>query len=60
MHSTLRVSSNVQQLTTVFLGANRQTYSCAPVCEQVVSVGDESKGFEKATTQIQAREELSR
>ena len=39
MNSVVRVSSDVRQLTTVFYGVERQTFSCAPVCEAVVSVG---------------------
>jgi Flp pilus assembly secretin CpaC len=54
-NSVVRVSSNTQQLTTVFYGGERQTYSCAPTCEQVISVGDENTAFTNATTQIQTR-----
>jgi Flp pilus assembly secretin CpaC len=60
VNTVVRVSSDIRQLTTVFYGANRQTFSCAPVCEQVVSVGDEKTRFENATTQIQTRQELSK
>ena len=42
MNSTVRVSSDVRQLTTVFYGAQRQTFSCSPACEQVISVGDDN------------------
>ena len=42
MNSIVRVSSDIRQLTTVFYGAQRQTFSCAPVCEQVISVGDDN------------------
>ena len=55
----LRVSSNIQQLTTVFYGASRQTFSCSPTCEQVISVGDNPTKFENATTQIQGRQQFS-
>ena len=57
--SILRVSSNVQQLTTVFYGGERQTFSCAPTCEQVISVGDEATAFERATAQIQTRSQFA-
>jgi Flp pilus assembly secretin CpaC len=57
--SVLRVSSNVQQLTTIFYGGERQTFSCAPTCEQVISVGDEPTAFENATTQIQTRQQFA-
>jgi Flp pilus assembly secretin CpaC len=54
-NSRIRVSSNTQQLTTVFYGGERQTFSCAPTCEQVISVGDSADSFTQATTQIQTR-----
>jgi Flp pilus assembly secretin CpaC len=60
VNSTLRVSSDVRQLTTVFYGKERQTFSCAPVCEQVVSVGDNKQSFDNASTQIQTRKDLSK
>jgi len=55
----VRVSSDIRQLTTVFYGASRQTFSCAPVCEQVISVGDNKEKFEDATSQITTRKEFS-
>jgi Flp pilus assembly secretin CpaC len=60
MNAVVRVSSDIRQLTTVFYGKSRQTFSCAPVCEQVISVGDEKERFEAATQQIQTRQELSK
>jgi len=59
MNSIVRVSSDVRQLTTIFYGATRQTFSCLPVCEQVISVGDDKDRFETATTQIQVRKDFS-
>jgi len=59
LNSTLRVASSVQQLTTVFYGGQRQTFSCAPVCELVISVGDDPTTFSNATTQIQGRKDFS-
>jgi Flp pilus assembly secretin CpaC len=58
MNALVRVSSDTRQLTTVFYGAQRQTFSCAPVCEQVISVGDDPTKFENATTQIQTRQQF--
>jgi Flp pilus assembly secretin CpaC len=58
-HALVRVSSDVRQLTTVFKAGQRQTYSCAPVCEQVISVGDAPAAFERATTQIQGRQQFA-
>ncbi len=58
-NTTIRVSSNVKRLTTVFYGSKRQTLSCAPTCEQVVSVGDAPELFEGARTQIEGRQQFS-
>lgn len=57
--AVVRVSSNVRQLTTIFYGSNRQTFSCAPTCEQVISVGDSDEAFGRATSQIQTRSQFS-
>lgn len=59
LNATLRVSSDIQQLTTIFYGSARQTFSCAPVCEQVISVGDAKQKFDDATAQIQTRQQFS-
>ena len=58
-NAIVRVSSDVRQLTTVFYGSKRQTFSCSPHCEQVISVGDETEKFESARAQIQGRQEFS-
>ncbi|WP_161141026.1 pilus assembly protein N-terminal domain-containing protein [Propylenella binzhouense] len=55
----VRVSSDVRQLTTVFYGSKRQSFSCSPQCEQVISVGDEKEAFDRAKAQIQGRQEFS-
>ena len=59
LNSIVRVTSDSQQLTTVFFGKERQTFSCAPVCEQVISVGDNPVSFTNASTQIQGRKDFS-
>jgi Flp pilus assembly secretin CpaC len=59
MNAVVRVSSDLHQLTTVFLGAQRQTFSCSPVCELVVSVGDDATTFQNASQQILARKDFS-
>lgn len=58
-HTLVRVSSDVRQLTTVFKAGQRQTFSCSPVCEQVISVGDAPTAFEQATTQILGRTQFA-
>jgi Flp pilus assembly secretin CpaC len=59
LNSVIRVSSDVRQLTTVFYGSHRQSFSCSPVCEAVVSVGDDASTFQNATTQIQSRKDFA-
>lgn len=59
LNSVIRVSSDIRQLTTVFYGARRQTFSCFPVCESVISVGDDPNTFTNATTQIQGRKDFA-
>ncbi len=55
----VRVASNVRRLTTVFYGSKRQTFSCAPTCEQVISVGDDAEKFDIARQQIKSRQAFS-
>ncbi len=55
LNATIQVASDIRQLTTVFRGSRRQTFSCAPVCEQVISVGDDTQAFENASAQINTR-----
>lgn len=59
VNAVVRVSSDVRQLTTIFYGSKRQTFSCAPHCEKVISVGDDKDAFESALGQIQRRQEFS-
>jgi Flp pilus assembly secretin CpaC len=59
LNATVKVSSDIRQLTTVFYGADRQTFSCAPVCEQVISVGDDPAKFDAAKEQIQTRQQFA-
>jgi Flp pilus assembly secretin CpaC len=58
-NETLRVASNLRQLTTVFYGSKRQTYSCAPTCEQVIVVGDDPTAFQTAAQQILGRAQFT-
>jgi Flp pilus assembly secretin CpaC len=58
-NAVVRVSSDIQQLTTIFYGSQRQTYSCSPTCERVISVGDAQTSFDTATQQIQTRQQFS-
>lgn len=38
---------------------SRETLACAPVCEPTLTIGDDSTAFEFASSQIQARNQLS-
>ena len=67
-NAIVRVASDVRQLTTVFYGVprpkekqpfERHTFSCAPVCEKVISVGDAEQAFGTATAQIQGRTQFA-
>ena len=55
----VRVASNFRRLTTVFYGSKRQTLSCSPTCEQVISVGDDDEKFQTAKKQIESRQKFS-
>jgi len=55
----VRVSSDIRQLTTVFYGSKRQTFSCSPTCEQVISVGDNPDNFDIAKSQIEKRTQFA-
>jgi Flp pilus assembly secretin CpaC len=59
LNARIRVASETRQLTTVFKRAERQTFSCAPVCEQIIAVGDDEEAFESAAEQIQGRQEFA-
>jgi Flp pilus assembly secretin CpaC len=59
LNTTLQVASDIRQLTTIFYGPHRQTFSCAPVCEQVISVGDDPDTFNAARDQIQTRQQFA-
>ena len=58
-NTLVHVASDTRQLTTVFYGNKRQTFSCTPTCEQVISVGDAAENFTNATAQIQQRQAFS-
>ena len=51
----LQVVGNRRQLTTIFYGKKRSTFACAPICEHVVAVGDDSSTFKNANSQIKTR-----
>lgn len=50
------VASDTRQLTTVYAGTNRQSFSCNPRCEQVAVIGDDQDAFAQALAQIFGRQ----
>lgn len=53
------VASDTRQLTTVYAGTNRQSFSCNPRCEQVAVIGDDQDAFAQALAQIFGRQSAS-
>ncbi len=54
----LTVEAQVGQLT-VFRRAERMTYSCTPICQSTLNVGDNADAFAAIDGQIQARGALA-
>lgn len=52
---TLQVSGSNGRRLTVWRGAERETWSCAPNCERSVTLGDAQGFFDTAVAQIGAR-----
>jgi hypothetical protein len=48
---TIQVEGPSDRLVTVYRGAERQTYSCMPVCERRVTLGDDDKFFQATLQQ---------
>ena len=54
----LTVAVADDNLVTVFNRAGRQTYSCTPVCEPLISIGDDKTTFSERAGQIGDRNSL--
>jgi Flp pilus assembly secretin CpaC len=52
------VGAAEDNLVTVYTRPGRQTYSCTPVCEPVIAVGDDSTTYSDRTTQVKGRQDL--
>jgi len=50
------VASDTRELTTVYSGTDRLSYSCNPRCEQVAVIGDDQDAFAAALSQIFGRQ----
>ncbi len=51
------VATDTRELTTVYQGTERQSFSCQPRCEQVAIIGDDNEAFNEALAQIFGRQQ---
>lgn len=51
----IQVEAPTEKLVTVFRGVNRETYSCTPVCQQRITLGDGSDYFKSTLDQVGSR-----
>ena len=54
------VATDTRELTTVYQGVDRQSYSCQPRCEAVAVIGDDQDAFVSALTQIFGRQSVEK
>jgi len=52
-------SGNARSMT-VFKGASRSSYNCAPTCEKSLSVGDDKDGFDLVKSQMETKMSISK
>lgn len=55
MDRMIQVDAPTEKLVTVFRGTNRETYSCTPVCQQRITLGDGSDYFKATLEQTGSR-----
>jgi hypothetical protein len=48
---TIQVEGPSDRLVTVYRGIERETYSCMPLCQRRVTLGDDDKYFQSVLTQ---------
>ena len=51
----IQVAAPTENLVTVFRGINRETYSCTPVCQQRITLGDGGDYFKATLDQVGSR-----
>jgi len=51
----IQVEAPTEKLVTVFRGVNRETYSCTPVCQQRIPLGDGGDYFKSTIEQAGTR-----
>ncbi|HYA07817.1 MAG TPA: pilus assembly protein N-terminal domain-containing protein [Xanthobacteraceae bacterium] len=55
MEKNVEVTGSTDRTVVVYRGANQETYSCTPLCERQVTLGDFPDFFDKTLAQIVAR-----
>jgi len=55
MDRMIQVEAPTEKLVTVFRGVNRETYSCTPVCQQRITLGDGQDYFKSTIDQVGSR-----
>lgn len=57
----ITVETGDPQVVTMFKGARneRASYSCTPICEPTLTIGDQTESFEARRNQINGRNELA-
>jgi len=51
----IQVAAPTENIVTVFRGVNRETYSCTPVCQQRITLGDGGDYFKATLDQVGSR-----
>ncbi|SHG96102.1 Pilus formation protein N terminal region [Kaistia soli DSM 19436] len=52
------VSASDDQMVTVYSGADRRSFSCAPDCQPVLTLGDTTTAFAEAQSQLAGRNSI--
>lgn len=52
----IRVRPQTDSVVQVYRGTDRETYSCSPVCERSMSIGDSKEFFDTALGQARSRD----
>lgn len=52
----IRVRPQTDSMVQVYRGTERETYSCSPICERAMAVGDSKEFFETALGQVRSRD----
>ena len=55
MEKNVEVTGPTDKTVVVYRGVNQETYSCTPLCERRMTLGDFPDFFDKTLTQITAR-----